>query len=115
MHRAGVRFMTGTDLSAAYVFAGFSVHHEMELLVQAGLTPFEALQASTINPAIFFGEEKNSGTVESGKLANLVLLEANPLTDIRNTQRINAVIVKGQYLSKQRLQGLLDQAVAAAK
>ena len=114
MHHAGVRFMTGTDLSGAYVFAGFSVHHEMELLVRAGLTPFEALQASTINPAIFFGEEKNSGTVESGKLANLVLLEANPLTDIRNTQRINAVIVKGQYLSKQKLQGLLDQAAAAA-
>jgi hypothetical protein len=115
MHRAGVRFMTGTDLSNAYVFAGFSVHHEMELLVRAGLTPLEALQASTINPAMFLREEKNLGTVETGKLANLVLLEANPLTDIRNTQRINAVIVNGQYLSKQRLQGLLDQAAAAAK
>jgi hypothetical protein len=115
MNRAGVRFMTGTDLSGAYVFAGFSVHHEMELLVRAGLTPLEALQASTRNPAIFLGEEKSSGTVEVGKIANLVLLEANPLTDIRNTQRINAVIVKGQYLSKQRLQSLLDQAAAAAK
>jgi imidazolonepropionase-like amidohydrolase len=87
----------------------------MELLVRAGLTPLEALQASTINPAIFLGEEKNSGTVESGKLANLVLLEANPLTNIRNTQRINAVILKGQYLSKRRLHDLLDQAAAAAK
>jgi imidazolonepropionase-like amidohydrolase len=86
----------------------------MELLVRAGLTPLEALQASTINPAIFLGEEKNSGTVEAGKLANLVLLDANPLADIRNTQRINAVIVKGQYLSKHTLQGLLDQAAAAA-
>src|SRR5262249_5093594 len=115
MHRAGVRFMTGTDLSGAYVFAGFSVHHEMELLVRAGLTPLEALQASTRNPATFLGEEKSGGTVEIGKIANLVLLEANPLEDIRNTQRINAVILKGQYLPKQRLQNLLDQAAAGAK
>ena len=115
MHRAGVRFMTGTDLSNAYVFAGFSVHHEMQLLVRAGLTPLEAMQASTRNPAIFFGEEGIAGTVEVGKIANLVLLEANPLTDIRNTQRINAVILNGQYLSKQKLQSLLDQAAAAAK
>jgi len=115
MHRAGVRFMTGTDLSGAYVFAGFSVHHEMELLVRAGLTPLEALQASTTNPAIFLGEEKTLGTVEVGKTANLVLIEANPLTDIRNTQRIKAVIVKGEYLPKERLQSLLDQAAAAAK
>jgi hypothetical protein len=115
MHRAGVRFMTGTDLSGAYVFAGFSVHHEMELLVLAGLTPLEALQAATKNPAIFLGEEKTSGTVEAGKVANLVLLEANPLDNIHNTQRINAVIVKGEYLSKQKLQSLLDQAAAEAK
>ena len=114
MHRAGVRFMTGTDLSGAFVFAGFSVHHEMELLVRAGLTPLEALQASTRNPAIFLGEEKSAGTVEVGKIANLVLLEANPLADIRNTQRINAVILKGRYLSKQKLQSLLSEAAAAA-
>jgi Amidohydrolase family len=115
MHRAGVRFMTGTDLSNAYVFAGFSVHHEMELLVKAGLTPLEALQAGTRNPSIFLGEAKTAGTVEAGKIANLVLLEANPLDDIRNTQRINAVVLKGQYLSKQKLQSLLDQAAAAAQ
>ena len=115
MHRAGVRFMTGTDLSGAYVFAGFSVHHEMELLVRAGLTPLEALQASTTNPAIFLGEEKTLGTVEVGKTANLVLIEANPLTDIRNTQRIKAVILKGEYIPKERLESLLDQAAAVAK
>jgi len=115
MNRTGVRFMTGTDLSGAYVFAGFSVHHEMELLVRAGLTPLEALQAATRNPAIFLGTDNSEGTVEVGKIANLILLEANPLEDIRNTQRINAVIVKGQFLSKQKLKNLLDQAAAAAK
>jgi hypothetical protein len=113
MRRAGVGFLTGTDLSGAYVFAGFSLHHEMELLVQAGLTPLEALQAATRNPAIFLGEAKTQGTVMVGKTANLVLLEGNPLADIRNTQRINAVILKGKYLSKQDLRALLDQAAAA--
>jgi len=107
--------MTGTDLGGAYVFAGFSVHHEMELLVRAGLTPLEALQAATRNPAIFLGEEKLAGTIEVGKIANLVLLEASPLEDIRNTKRINAVILKGRYLSNQKLQTLLDQAEAAAR
>jgi hypothetical protein len=115
MHRAGVQFMTGTDLGGAYVFAGFSVHHEMELLVRAGLTPLEALQAATRNPAIFLGEEKIAGTVEVGKIANLVLLAANPLEDIHNSNRINAVVLNGRYLSKQKLQSLLDQAEAAAK
>jgi hypothetical protein len=115
MHGAGVRFMTGTDLSSAFVFAGFSLHHELELLVRAGFTTSEALEAATRNPAIFLGEEKSAGTIESGKIADLLLLEANPLEDIRNTQKINAVILKGQYLPKSRLQSLLAEAVAAAK
>jgi len=115
MHRAGVRFMTGTDLSGAYVFAGFSVHHEMELLVQAGFTPLEALQAATRNPALFLGEENADGTVETGKVANLVLLEADPLKDIRNTQRIDAVVLNGTYLPKTKLHSLLVEAETSAK
>jgi hypothetical protein len=115
MHRAGVPFMTGTDLSGAYVFPGFSVHHELELFVQAGFTPLEALQAATRNPAIYLGELSSSGTIEKGKIANLVLLDANPLVDIRNTQRIQAVFLNGKYLSRSDLDHLLAKAEAAAK
>ena len=115
LHRAGVQFMTGTDLSGAYVFAGFSVHHEMQLLVQAGLSPLEALQAATRTPALFLGEGDSAGTVESGKVANLVMLDANPLEDIRNTQRINAVVLNGRYLPKAELESLLAGAEASAK
>lgn len=115
MHRAGVMFMTGTDLGGAYVFAGFSVHHEMELLVQAGFTPLEALQAATRNPAIFLGEENAEGTVEPGKAANLVLLDADPLKDIRNTQHIDAVVLNGKYLPKAKLHSLLTEAETSAK
>lgn len=115
MHRAGVPFMTGTDLSGAYVFAGFSLHHELELFVQAGFTPMEALQAATRNPAIFLGVLSSQGTVERGKIANLVLLEANPLENIRNTQRIDAVVVEGRYLPKEALQKMLAEAEANAK
>ena len=115
MHRAGVPFMTGTDLSGAYVLPGFGLHHEIELLVQAGFTPMEALQAATRNPAIFLGELSSLGTIETGKIADLILLDDNPLVDIRNTRRIRAVILKGRYLSRNDLDQLLAKAEAAAK
>jgi imidazolonepropionase-like amidohydrolase len=107
--------MTGTDLSGAYVFAGFSVHHEMQLLVQAGLSPLEALQAATRNPALFLGEADSAGTVEPRKVANLVMLDANPLEDIHNTQKISAVVLNGKYLPKAELESLLAGAEASAK
>lgn len=115
MHRAGVPLMTGTDLSIPYTFAGFSLHDELALFVQAGLTPIEALQAATRNPAVFLGELTSHGTIERGKIANLVLLEANPLENIRNTQRINAVFLNGRYFPKQTLQRVLADVEAAAK
>jgi cytosine/adenosine deaminase-related metal-dependent hydrolase len=115
MHRAGVPFMTGTDLGGAYTFPGFSVHHELELFVQAGFTPMEALQTATRNPAIFLGQSDSSGTVERGKVANLVLLDANPLNDVRNTQRINAVVLNGRLLSRAELDKLLRNAALAAR
>jgi imidazolonepropionase-like amidohydrolase len=115
MHRAGVLFMAGTDLSNAYVFAGFSLHDELALFVQAGFTPLEALQTATRNPPLFLGESKSLGTVERGKFADLVLLEANPLADIRNSSRINAVILNGRYLAKDELQRMLAAAEAAAQ
>jgi imidazolonepropionase-like amidohydrolase len=113
MHRAGVRILAGTDLGNPYVYPGFSLHDELALLVQAGLTPLEALQTATVNPAKFLGKEKELGTVEKGKLADLVLLDANPLEDIRNTARIAAVVTNGRYLAKADLQKLLSDVEAA--
>jgi hypothetical protein len=115
MHRAGVPFLAGTDVSGAYVFPGFSLHHELELYVQAGFSPLEALQAATRNPAVFLGESSSRGTVEPGKIADLVLLAGNPLTDIRNTQTIEAVVLSGRYLPKAALAKMLRGVEAAAK
>ena len=80
-----------------------SLHDELVLFVQAGLTPMESLQTATINPAKFLGTTDSLGTIEKGKIADLVLLDANPLTDIRNTQKINAVFVNGKYLPHVKL------------
>jgi hypothetical protein len=114
MHRAGVPFMAGTDVNAAYLFPGFSLHDELALFVQAGFTPMAALQTATRNPAAFLGELNSQGTVERGKTANLVLLEANPLEDIHNSRRINAVVLNGRYLSKEALQKMLADVEVAA-
>lgn len=114
MHRTGVRLLAGTDILNPYLYPGFSLHDELELFVEAGLSPLEALRTATINPARFFGREKEFGTVERGKLADLVLLEASPLEDISNTRRISAVVAGGRYLSKETLQKLLAEAEAAA-
>jgi imidazolonepropionase-like amidohydrolase len=113
MHRAGVRLLAGTDAPNPYVFPGFGLHEELELFVQAGLSPLEALQTATVNPAKFLGKEKELGTIEKGKLADLVLLEASPLEDIKNTMRIAAVVANGKYLPKTDLQKLLSDVEAA--
>jgi hypothetical protein len=115
MHRAGVEFMTGTDVGGAYTYYGFSLHDELALFVEAGFTPLEALQAATRNPARFLGESDSQGTVERGKLANLVLLEADPLENISNTRLINAVVLNGKYLPKEALRRMLADVEAAAK
>jgi imidazolonepropionase-like amidohydrolase len=107
MQSAGVRIMAGTDSAAPYVFPGSALHEELALLVQAGLTPMQALQAATRNPAEFLGKLDSQGTIEQGKFADLVLLEANPLSDIQNTQRICAVILRGKLLDRKALDGTL--------
>lgn len=116
MHRAGIPFLAGTDTPpGVYIFPGFSLHEELQRFVAAGFTPMEALQTATRNPAKFLGMEDRLGTIEKGKLADLILLDANPLEDIRNTQRIAAVIVNGRYLPRAELDKMLAGVEEAAK
>ncbi|HTP67972.1 MAG TPA: amidohydrolase family protein [Dongiaceae bacterium] len=116
LHKAGVPFLAGTDTPpAAYVYPGFSLHEELQRFVAAGFTPLEALQTATINPARFFKMENQLGTVEKGKFADLVFLDANPLDDIRNTQKVAAVILNGRYFSKADLQKILQRVEESAK
>jgi imidazolonepropionase-like amidohydrolase len=115
MHKAGVPVMAGTDTAAAVaVLPGFSLHTELEYFVQAGFTPMEALQTATLNPAKFLGLQDQLGTVQQGRLANLVLLEANPLQDIRNTRKIAAVVLNGRLLNRADLDQILSQVAAFA-
>jgi imidazolonepropionase-like amidohydrolase len=117
MFRAGVPFMAGTDTAAGvHIFPGFSLHQELVLFQQAGLTPMQALQTATLNPAKFMGRTADLGTVEKGKLADLVLLDANPLEDIANTQKIRGVVLAGRYFDRPALDRMLrgvEQAAAA--
>lgn len=116
LHKAGVPFLAGTDSPpGVYVFPGFSLHEELQRFVAAGFTPLEALQTATLNPARFLGMEEQLGTIEKGKLADLVLLNANPLADISNTQKIVAVIVNGNYYSGKDLEKMLAGVEAAAR
>ncbi len=108
LHRAGVPILAGTDVLNPYCFPGFSLHDELALLVEAGLTPMEALQAATRNPAIFLRATDSLGTIARGKLADLVLLDADPIADIHNTTKINAVVLDGQLLDQAARQRLLD-------
>ncbi len=96
MRAAGLGFLAGTDFGDPFLYPGASLHDELAELVASGLTPMEALQAATRNAAAFFGTLDSLGTVERGKVADLVLLEADPLADIRNTQRIGAVVIHGE-------------------
>lgn len=114
MHRAGVKMLAATDAVAWYVFPGFSLHDELELFVKAGLTPMEALQTATLNPATYLGLSDTLGTVEQGKKADLLLLEASPLENISNTKRINAVVVNGRLIPRVSLDKMLKDAEAAA-
>lgn len=107
MQQAGVRIMAGTDLPAPNVFPGTSLHEDIAYLAQAGLTPMQALQAATKNPAEFLGKLQSQGTIEKGKFADLILLDANPLADIHNTHRIRAVILRGRLLDRPTLDAIL--------
>src|SRR5215468_3789642 len=116
LHHAGVPFMAGTDTAPGiYIMPGFSLHDELANFVEAGFTPMESLQTATSNPAKFLGIEAGFGSVEAGKIADLVLLTANPIDDVRNTQKINAVIAHGRLFDRAALDQILMKVAAVAK
>ncbi len=110
MHAAGVRLLTGSDVAVLNIFPGSSLHDELELFVdELGLTPQETLQRATRLPAEFLGIADSVGTIEEGKVADLVLLDADPLADIGNTRRIEAVVLRGRLFTAEDLTALLDE------
>jgi hypothetical protein len=114
LHAAGVKLLAGTDTPNPYCFPGFSLHDELEWFVKAGLSPADALRTATINPAIYFLQEKNLGTVDIGKIASLVILDNNPLDDIRNTTSVQMVILRGSIMDRKKLDEMLDKVRAQA-
>jgi imidazolonepropionase-like amidohydrolase len=111
MHKAGVRILTGTDAPLRNSPPGFGLHEELVLLARGGMTPFEILRAATLEPAHYLGMLDSAGTVAAGKLADLVLLDADPLRDIRNTRRIAAVMANGRLFAGRDREKLLRAAM----
>lgn len=114
-YRAGVPVMLGTDAGDSFVFPGSSVHDELGELVRAGLSPAEALKAATLSGATFLGLTAHHGTVQAGRFADLVLLDANPLDDIGNSRRIHAVLLNGRVFDRAALDSMLAAAEVAAR
>ena len=115
MAQAGVAMLAGTDTNPVNpVLPGWGLHEELALLVDSGLAPMPALQAATRNPARYFGRENQTGTIEAGKAADLVLLDGDPLKNIHNTQKISAVVMRGRYYSRVDLDELLERARKAS-
>ncbi len=106
LYAAGVPIMAGTDTPIGLLTPGFSLHEELRMLVEAGMPPAAVLVAATRRPAEFLGREDDLGTIEPGRLADLVLLAANPLTDIRNTRSIEAVMRGGRLFDRAALDAL---------
>jgi imidazolonepropionase-like amidohydrolase len=107
LHKAGGRILLGSDAPQIFNVPGFSLHHELEFLVASGLTPFEALQAGTAKVAEFL--QLNTGAVETGRDADLVLLDYNPLENIGNTRRIHGVMVRGEWYSRADLEQRIER------
>jgi hypothetical protein len=107
-HQLGVKLLAGTDNIDTYVFTGSGLHDELEMMVDAGLSPLQALQTATINAAIFAGLEKDFGSLGKGKQADMVLLNSNPLADINNIRDIEGVFLGGFYYDRSALRELDD-------
>jgi imidazolonepropionase-like amidohydrolase len=112
LYSEGANIVSGTDAGNPYIIAGFSLHTEFELMQASGLTPYEVLLTTTVNAATMLGVEEQRGTVKPGKDADLVLLEDNPLENIKNTRSIVGVMIKGKWLPQEQLQSMLDEVEA---
>jgi hypothetical protein len=110
MYQAGVPMLAGTDVLNPYCLPGFSLHDELEHLVRAGVSNLDALRMATLNPARAFGAADSLGTVAPNKVADLLLLDADPLADIRHTTRVYAVIANGRVFDRAALDGMLSAA-----
>jgi len=107
--RAGVKMLAGSDVGGGWLIPGFSLHQEFDLLAEAGVSPLKVLQMTTLNGAVFLNKETTMGTVDAGKEANLVVLDANPLDSVQNLHRIHAVIRNGHYYSQAELEALKNE------
>ena len=110
LHKAGVKIMAGTDAGYlnSFVYPGIGLHKELQLMVAAGLSPLQVLQASVINPPLFLNKTEY-GSIAAGKKADILLLDQNPLLDISATEKINAVVAKGKLMDRKAIQMALDE------
>jgi imidazolonepropionase-like amidohydrolase len=115
MYRAGVPLLAGTDTMNPQCMPGFGIHDELALLVDAGLSPMAALQTATRNAAEFMGQADRRGTIEPGKIADLDLLDRDPLADIHNTRALQAVVLGGRLYSRNALDAMLARAQVLAR
>jgi imidazolonepropionase-like amidohydrolase len=117
LQSVGVPLMAGSDTGAGNgdKYPGFSLHEELQRLVEAGLTPAQALKTATWNPAKWQGRLESLGSIERGKLADLVLLDANPLADIHNTTKIRGVFANGKWFDRRSLDTMLAQQESASQ
>jgi imidazolonepropionase-like amidohydrolase len=113
-HEAGVAIMAGTDAPTTATYFGFSLHDELRLLVESyGMTPMEALRSATSIPAAFMGMDAEVGTIERGKIAEMILLDADPLTEIANTRRIDTVIIGKRAIDRAERESILGEIASA--
>jgi tetratricopeptide (TPR) repeat protein len=110
---AGVPLMAGTDATEIGPTAGFGLHHELQEFVHDGLTPYQALETATVNPARYLRNSAEFGTIEVGKRADMLLLASNPLADISHTQDIVGLVVRGRWLDEKELTGMLQEVPGA--
>jgi len=113
LHDGGVKILLGSDAPQRFSVPGFSIHREMKRMVDAGMNPYDILRSGTYNVGLYLKEKDSFGTIEVGKRADLILLDANPLEDIDNIARRSGVMVRGRWLPEREIQSRLDQIAAS--